>query len=168
MNGQPDTVRTTLKVLGPVVMLCGVLLIIAGVHDEREATKRRDQQSREFMAGQRDIHDIDHGPPAGFFMIGGGAFAIVIGLGMLAFGFQKAIVRYQMRQYAPLVKEAIREVAPALAGGPVRGCARCNAENPMDARFCKQCGAALAHVCSGCGADNGSDARFCNSCGKPL
>jgi hypothetical protein len=160
MDSQPDTVPNTLKVLGPIVILGGIALIIAGVHDEREASRRRDQQSREFMAGQRDIHDIDNGPPAGFFMIGGGMFAIVIGLALLGFAFQKAMMRYSMRQYTPLVKEALREVAPALAG--------CKTENPLDAKFCKQCGGALAHACASCGSDNDADAKFCKSCGGPL
>ncbi len=169
MTTQPDTVRSVLKVLGPVVMLGGIVLMIAGVANQREWDKRQEQQRREFMAGQRSIHDIDHGPPAGFFMIGGGMFAIVIGIGLLLFGLQKAMMRYQMRQYAPLVKEAIREVAPALAGGPVRTCSNCRTENLTDAKFCTECGRPLAPAqCSGCGADHEADARFCNRCGKPV
>jgi hypothetical protein len=158
-----------LKIIGPIVIGMGVLLIIFGVQNERQAEERRTQQSREFMAGQRDIHDIDHGTPAGFFMIAGGMFAIVIGLGLLGFAFQKAILRYQMRQYAPVVKEAIREVAPALASGGTRTCPACQTDCPTDAKFCKQCGAALAPAaCSHCGANNDPDSKFCSSCGKPM
>jgi hypothetical protein len=169
MTPPPDNVRATLKIIGPIVIGAGVLLIIFGVQDERRAEERRTQQSREFMAGKRDIHDIDHGPPAGFFMIGGGMFAIVLGLGLLGFAFQKAFLRYQMRQYAPVVKEAIREVAPALASGGTRVCPRCQTDCPTDAKFCKQCGAALAPAaCSHCGATNDPDSKFCSSCGRPM
>jgi hypothetical protein len=143
MPPPPDNVRTAFKFIGPIVMVFGVLLIIFGIQDERRAEDRRTQQSREFMAGQRDIHDIDNGPSAGFFMIGGGMFAIVIGLGLLGFAFQKAMVRYQMHQYTPIVKEALREVAPALASSAMRACPRCRGDCPADAKFCKQCGAAL-------------------------
>ena len=169
MTSPPDNVRETLKILGPVVIVVGGLLIIFGIQDERSAEERRKQQSREFMAGTWDIHDIDHGPSAGFFMIGGGMFAIVIGLGLLGFAFQKGLLRYQMRQYTPMIKEAIREVAPALAASGVRACPSCQSDCPTDARFCKQCGAPLAPAaCSHCGANNDADARFCSSCGKPM
>ena len=107
MSPPSENVRTTLKTIGPIVIVVGVLLIIFGILDERRAEERRNQQSREFMAGNRDIHDIDRGPPAGFFMIGGGMFAIVIGLGLLSFAFQQLMLRYQMRQYAPVVKEDV-------------------------------------------------------------
>lgn len=121
------------------------------------------------MAGERDIHDIDNGPSAGFFMIGGGMFAIVIGVGLLGFAFQKALFRYQMRQYAPVVKEAIREVAPALASGGLRACPGCQTDCPTDARFCKRCGAGLAPAaCSHCGVSNDADSKFCSSCGRPM
>ena len=169
MSTKNNSVRNALRVIGPIFICLGIVLIVLGVANERDFEKHRDQQSREFMAGQRNIHDIDKGPPAGFFMTMGGVFAILIGLVLLAFSFQKAMARYQMRQYAPLLKEAIREVAPALAGGPVQKCSRCETENPTDARFCKQCGAPVGNMaCAGCGANNEPDARFCNGCGKPL
>jgi ribosomal protein L40E len=165
MSSQPDGVRSAFKVVGPIVAAAGVVLIIFGILDERQAAERRNEQSREFMAGKRDIHDIDNGPSAGFFMIGVGMFAIVIGLGLTVIGFQKSLMRFQL----PLVKEALREVAPGLAGGPLRSCPRCRAESPADARFCKQCGGPFASsACSSCGAHNDPDAKFCVSCGKPL
>jgi hypothetical protein len=132
--------------MGPIVIVVGVLLIVFGIQNERRAEERRTQQSREFMDGRRDIHDIDNGPSAGFFMISGGMFAIVIGLGLLGFAFQKAMLRYQMRQYAPVVKEAIREGAPALAFSGTRACPSCQSDCPIDAKFCKQCGAVFTVV----------------------
>jgi ribosomal protein L40E len=169
MNSQHESIRSTLKIIGPIFILAGVLLIVFGIQDVRRSSERQTEQSREFMAGQRDIHDIDHGPPAGFFMIGGGMFAIVIGVGLLGFAFQKALLRYQMHEYAPVVKEAIREVAPGLVGGAAQACPHCQTQNPAAAKFCKQCGSALAQSgCSSCGAANEPEAKFCIGCGKQL
>ena len=47
-------------------------------------------------------------------------------------------------------------------------CARCQAENPDGARFCGQCGGALAASCAGCGATNPAENRFCGQCGAVL
>ena len=47
-------------------------------------------------------------------------------------------------------------------------CANCNAQNPDDAKFCLECGAALARKCSRCGASNPPSAKFCGECGSRL
>jgi hypothetical protein len=175
MRSQHEGVRTTLKILGPLFILAGVVLIVFGIQEVQKADQERDErwkrQSKEFMAGKRDMHDIehDHGPPAGIFMIGGGGFAVMIGLAMLVFAFQGAFLRYQARVYAPIVKETLREVAPGLVGGPVHTCPQCHTENPADAHYCKQCGGPLALTrCPGCGTPNDPGANFCTRCGKRL
>src|SRR5262245_32084004 len=47
-------------------------------------------------------------------------------------------------------------------------CPRCRAENRDGARFCRECGAALAAACSACGAKAEAASKFCDSCGAPL
>ena len=47
-------------------------------------------------------------------------------------------------------------------------CARCQNENPTDARFCNGCGAALSVGCARCGQFNPPGSRFCNRCGDPI
>ena len=47
-------------------------------------------------------------------------------------------------------------------------CAACGADNPEAAKFCIQCGAALAAICPACGHRNPPAARFCMECGSPL
>ncbi len=59
-------------------------------------------------------------------------------------------------------------------------CTGCGDENPVDARFCIDCGASLAPVaigettrlpaqrCPGCGSSNPEEARFCVVCGRGL
>src|SRR5438445_12469335 len=48
------------------------------------------------------------------------------------------------------------------------GCGACGAENPLGARFCEQCGAAIEAQCAHCGAAVRTGARFCVGCGHPL
>ena len=47
-------------------------------------------------------------------------------------------------------------------------CSNCQAENPVDARFCNECGRALARRCDRCGRTNPAGAKFCNECGANL
>ena len=52
-------------------------------------------------------------------------------------------------------------------------CPNCQQDNPPDARFCNNCGTALAAQevaldCPNCQQDNPPGARFCNSCGTTL
>jgi len=49
-------------------------------------------------------------------------------------------------------------------------CPKCNEENDADAKFCKECGAAVAKTahCPDCGELNDADANFCDNCGIPL
>ncbi len=44
-------------------------------------------------------------------------------------------------------------------------CSSCTTENPEGARFCMNCGSALARPCEVCGAENPPEARFCMNCG---
>ncbi|HUQ01319.1 MAG TPA: AAA family ATPase [Kofleriaceae bacterium] len=45
-------------------------------------------------------------------------------------------------------------------------CPTCQHDNAASAKFCAECGAALARVCSACRASNTPTARFCNECGS--
>ena len=47
-------------------------------------------------------------------------------------------------------------------------CGSCGAANKERAKFCKQCGGALALRCPACGAPHDSDDRFCDECGVTL
>ena len=49
-----------------------------------------------------------------------------------------------------------------------RACGSCATMNPIDARFCMACGAALERACPGCGAPAPAEARFCNACGTMI
>jgi len=47
-------------------------------------------------------------------------------------------------------------------------CPVCRSENPVGAKFCKDCGSRLAGACPSCGAPTLPDAKFCNECGTVL
>ena len=47
-------------------------------------------------------------------------------------------------------------------------CPHCQAQNPDDARFCLNCGTALAQRCPNCQARVPKEARFCMNCGQPV
>jgi len=47
-------------------------------------------------------------------------------------------------------------------------CANCGHDNRAQARFCEECGKALALGCANCGTELRAAARFCDSCGTPV
>ena len=47
-------------------------------------------------------------------------------------------------------------------------CPRCQTNNPDTARFCQNCGLALARNCSNCQSELPAGARFCMDCGQPV
>jgi Double zinc ribbon len=44
-------------------------------------------------------------------------------------------------------------------------CPRCRQENRPGAKFCEECGAALARACDNCGTELSPTAKFCSECG---
>src|SRR6185295_15722476 len=47
-------------------------------------------------------------------------------------------------------------------------CASCGHANPEHAKFCLECGAAVARRCAGCGTELPPVAKFCLECGQPV
>src|SRR3954471_8112738 len=47
-------------------------------------------------------------------------------------------------------------------------CQGCGTENPVEARFCMNCGGQLERRCASCGAAAPPQARFCMDCGAAL
>ena len=47
-------------------------------------------------------------------------------------------------------------------------CTRCQKENPPQAKFCLECGAALALKCATCGTELPAGAKFCLECGQSV
>lgn len=47
-------------------------------------------------------------------------------------------------------------------------CSSCQANNPDQAKFCMQCGAAQANTCPPCSTELPPEARFCFGCGHQI
>ena len=47
-------------------------------------------------------------------------------------------------------------------------CPKCQAENPDERKFCRECGAKLLLVCPQCGSENVPSDKFCGECGHNL
>ena len=47
-------------------------------------------------------------------------------------------------------------------------CPKCQAENPDERKFCRECGVKLAMVCPECGTENLLGDKFCGECGQLL
>jgi hypothetical protein len=47
-------------------------------------------------------------------------------------------------------------------------CPKCAAENRESAKFCSECGAALALRCPACGVAHRAGQKFCDECGTAL
>lgn len=83
---------------------------------------------------------------------------------------QVAAVLEKLDVLAPRKGEKKKARKPDEDKGLVR-CAACSESSPAGAKFCVQCGAAIAPkeaTCEGCGATLPKEARFCMSCGKKV
>lgn len=116
------------------------------------------------------------GMPDKFWACFVGFFLLVIGIGMLSFGFRKEITRYVKNESAPVINEFAEDIKPAVqsfasavreTSAPAQGapCPRCGEQNDADAKFCKNCGAVLQKVCPACGNKADPAAKFCDNCG---
>jgi class 3 adenylate cyclase len=47
-------------------------------------------------------------------------------------------------------------------------CRQCQQENPLQAKFCLECGTRLAVTCAQCGTELPAGAKFCLECGQPV
>lgn len=128
-----------------------------------------------------------------FFSMSGGGFpslffccfigfpALAVGTAMLRFAYKREIDTYSKNESVSVFNEAARESQPGVraiaeaardglkestAGGI--GCPACGEKNEADAKFCKNCGAALQKTCPACGTQNDPDAKFCDNCGHPF
>jgi hypothetical protein len=132
-------------------------------------------------------------PPRYFWAVFVGFPLIAIGAAMTRLGYLGRFYRYVFGEVTPVARDTfntmaegtqsgVETVAQALGRGLTSGmggnilpepgtirCRRCAAANPPHARFCNQCGTALASgICTACGAAMIPGARFCNHCGQPI
>lgn len=189
-HAQHDAARAVLRVVGPLLILVGGAMFVTGIISFFE---RFDEGPRGLfgdLPGAVRAHDPDRSgdlaepaprPPNRFWMCFVGMPVAAVGFVLSRQGYLGVAARYVAGETAPVArdtidylargtKESIEEVASAIrgGGGPGVRCPGCGRENDGDARFCDECGAALARVCPNCHERNDADAKFCDACGSGL
>lgn len=134
-------VRNTLRILGPVVAVVGLVIFILGV--------------KKFV-GTMDSEDMGF-PGAAFAMFFGGFILFGIGMTMARAGFLGVGLRYVTGEAAPVARDGLEYLtrgqglgnlgrSPSsdadVASGPF--CRSCGTRNDAEASFCDKCGQALA------------------------
>ena len=163
--------RNKLRIIGPIVMGFGGLLIVTGIINLIIAIANEDV-------------------PWLFWCIVLGIPTLGVGGMITQFAFIGAVTRYVAGESAPVGKDTfnymaketqpgVRDITTAIREGltePQAGtsntvaCSQCHHPNDADARFCDQCGNEMItnKRCTNCNNENDLDARFCDNCGKAL
>ena len=154
-----ERTKRILKIVGPIVAAAGLILAVVGFVSF-------------FSSFGGD------GMPSLFWCAFVGMPVFVIGLGITFTAFRREIATYHKNESAPVINEFAEDIKPAVqsvatavretAAAQDAICPDCGEKNDADAKFCKNCGAALRKVCPDCGEQNDADAKFCKSCGKSL
>lgn len=98
----------------------------------------------------------------------GGAAAAGVGVGA-GFGAGYMMVD-AMRQGGTAPPAGAAPAAPA-AAAPTIACPKCSTPNPVDGKFCRNCGNKMQNntvKCGKCGNEVPSDSKFCPECGNQL
>lgn len=168
LNPGHTQLRSKLRIIGPIILGIGILLVIAAVIDV--------------------LTDPFNGFPFAFLAFAGMPMMFVGGV-MTNMAYMGAAMRYAAGETAPVGKDTfnymahgtrdgVRDVASAIregfTGEPTQPnhipCSQCNHPNDHDAMFCEACGKPMASqlVCTQCQTQNDIEASFCNHCGHAL
>src|SRR5262245_19480900 len=168
-NPEQDTIRTTLRTIGPAIAIVGLLFTIVGVGS--------------FFSSFGSFE-----PPRNFWCAFVGLPLMAVGIGISKFAYIGAVTRYLANEVAPVgkdvtnymvdgTKDSIRDVAAAIGEGFAAAhsphglrCQKCGTENEASANFCRECGSPFAKTkrCEKCGESNAADAHFCDHCGAAV
>jgi membrane protease subunit (stomatin/prohibitin family) len=139
-----------------------------GMIDQQTQAQRMVIESQG-LAEKRSIEGYTYGEERGFDVAekvaeneGAGEFSNMgIGLGMVS-GVGNTVGGVM----GGIVQDAMNPRSNDADGMQV--CGACGVKLPKNAKFCMECGAAVALQCKGCGADIPAAAKFCPECGKNL
>jgi hypothetical protein len=112
-------VRLFFQIVGPVLVVVGLALFVAGVRA---------------VFGHMDDFDGPSGADVARFM--GGFLVFGVGLQLTRVGFLAASARYVSGEVSPVIKDAYAHVTERT--GPF--CSKCGVRQDDDARFCDACG----------------------------
>lgn len=190
MNQGHANNRAVLRILGPILVLVGLIFIIVGVSSFFGAFNSSLPTPGHSFGNDFGQTTASRGP-SNFWCAFVGAPILFVGIVMCKFAFLGSVMRYAANEVAPVgsdvvnymatnTRGAVKTVASAIGEGLAQGgtpqatgtqrCHKCNEDNAADAKFCKECGETLvkSRPCNTCGEQNDADAKFCDNCGKPL
>lgn len=165
-------IKKTLKIIGFILLGCGIILDIIFFVDLFSSMSSFNQPTLFFC---------------GFI----GLPITGIGIMLLQIGFRREISNYMKNEGVPVINDAAQELKPAVkavteavketvkdenAKGENNGtqteqptvCPSCGKENQPKNNFCDGCGAQLYKVCPKCGARQEVGDAFCGNCGCKL
>jgi hypothetical protein len=170
-------VRRFLRIAGPLALVAGLGLTIAGIATMILGAARFDAPGFDAFGSISTT---------ALLMFTGLPLTFIGGVMCMA-GFMGAVARYQLQEMAPPAVDTfnyvaeetqpgLQQVASAVGAGlaaglkgvaaPQAACPTCGQANEADAQFCKHCGAAIGgKPCPACKGTNPADARFCIHCG---
>lgn len=165
-----DNVRSVCRVLGPLCFVIAVVMIGVSIVDFFQFAN---QDPRVTISQMRQTGP--KGPQYFWLFFAAMPFFLAGGI-MTNIGYMGIAGRYMARELAPagkVIADAVlggREIRPGPASDYSRTCPQCATSNDADAKFCKQCGEALAttSVCPACGKLADADAQFCSHCGEAM
>ncbi len=165
VSGKNSSMRSILRVAGPLFIFIGVVILIIAMVD--------------FFSAFGSF-----GQPDKFYLFFLAIPFIFLGVIATSYGFMGAVARYKANELAPVAKDTInymaegtkdsvRTIARSIKEGISESegakvvCQKCGTMNASDSRFCKNCGTTLRKdkKCPDCGEQNDSEARFCDKCG---
>ena len=168
MNNHQKT-KKNLKIIGIILVIVGGICAITGFVDF-------------FIAANSQRM------PQLFFLCFIGMPLIFVGTICLINGYRKQINQYHSSQTAPVAKDvanymidgtrdsltktaaSINEAISTNSNTSinVNVCEKCGEKNPIDAKFCSNCGSEIKIKCPQCGHEMDDGAKFCNNCGYKL
>ena len=149
-HGLPRTAgtRTTLRVVGVVLLLAGLVIGGLGV--------------RGFIADAQSTNmDADFGP---ILMMAAGGFLCVFGLAALNAGTIGAQARYAAGETMPTLKQSAAYLSD---GEGIMGVGR-TVDDATHGTDGARRAATTGPFCRSCGVRNDEDARFCDGCGASM
>ncbi|QWC84123.1 zinc ribbon domain-containing protein [Nocardioidaceae bacterium] len=138
------TVRTVLRVVGPILLLVGVVLVVSG-----------------FVSFGSAMDDPMGSGGDGMGSFAAGGFLAVLGFGLSGFAYQGSVARFSAGEQAPVLKDTAHYLSDGegvLGVGRTRSGGSTASAGPT----------ATGPYCRECGTRNDDAARFCDSCGTSL
>ncbi len=161
-----EKTKRTLKIVGVVLLVCGIILFVAFFIDFMLTIYETRGMPKLFVCGM-----------IGLPMIAFGAMCLQL-------GNRREIGNYMKNEMTPVINDAAYDLKPAVKAvaeavketeeqpkaeeKKVTICPNCGKENQPENKFCDGCGTPLYKICPACGAKQEADDSFCGNCGAKL